>query len=135
MKYLDGYLAQITLTIFLALAAWLGVQAKKLYKKHITTEMQQKVCRTAVQFVEQVYQDIHGPEKLQKAMERASVLLAEHGIKITEYELVTMLEAAVAEFNHAFERNQQKIWQEEEEEKYRRMLNGVFAEPPEEMKE
>jgi hypothetical protein len=73
---LANYMSQIVLSLFLMLAAWLGVQAKNLYSKYVTTEIKQAVCRTAVRFVEQVYTDLHGREKLHKAMERASQILA-----------------------------------------------------------
>jgi len=99
---IQQYLVQIILTIFLALAAYLGAQAKNLWKKYVNTEIKQNVCRTVVRFVEQVYKDIHGPEKLAQAMAKASELLQGYGITISESELVTMLEAAVNEFNNAF---------------------------------
>ena len=99
---MNQYLTQIILALILALAAFLGAQVKALYKKYVTTEIKQAVCRTAVRFVEQVYQDIHGPEKLAQALAKASELLECYGITITETELVAMLEAAVNEFNNAF---------------------------------
>ncbi len=102
---MNQYITQIILAVFLALAAFLGAQIKALYKKYITTEIKQKVCKTAVLFVEQVYKDIHGPEKLRQAMERASAMLQEYGITISEYELVSMLEAAVKEFINAFNKD------------------------------
>ena len=99
---IQQYLAQIILTIFLALAAYLGAQAKNLWKKYVNTEIKQNVCRTVVRFVEQVYKDIHGPEKLAQAMAKASEILESYGITISESELVAMIEAAVNEFNNAF---------------------------------
>ena len=105
MNIFSGYLSQVILILLLALAAWLGTQAKNLYKKYVNTEMKQAVCRTAVRFVEQVYKDIHGPEKLKRAMIKASELLAEQGIDISDTELVAMIEAAVNEFNNNFNKN------------------------------
>lgn len=100
---ISGYLSQILLILLLAFAAWLGTQAKNLYKKYVTTEIKQAVCRTVVRTVEQIYKDLHGEEKLHKAMGRASRILAEeYGIQISEYELVSMIEAAVNEFNNNF---------------------------------
>ena len=96
---LANYMSQIVLSLFLMLAAWLGVQAKNLYKKYVTTEIKQAVCRTVVRFVEQLYVDIHGEEKLRAAMAKASDLLAGYGIWISDDELIAMLEAAVNEFN------------------------------------
>ena len=99
---LDSYLTQILLAVFMAVAALLGTQVKNLYKKYVNTEIKQSVCRTVVRFVEQIYKDIHGPEKLAKAMERASSILAGYGITISEEELTSLLEAAVNEFNKSF---------------------------------
>ena len=102
---IQQYITQIILSVFLALAAFLGAQAKALYKKYITTEIKQNVVRTAVRFVEQVYLDLHGPEKLARAMARASEILeTEYGITISETELISMIEAAVNEFNNAFQK-------------------------------
>lgn len=102
MNFFSGYATQILLVLLLALAAFLGNQAKALYAKYINTEVKQAVCRTAVRFVEQVYKDLHGREKLEKAMQKASELLAEYGIQISDTELIAMIEAAVNEFNNNF---------------------------------
>lgn len=106
MEILNSYLTQILLTVILVIAAFLGAQAKALYKRYVTTEIKQAVCRTTVRYIEQVYKDIHGPDKLREAMERASKLLAEKGISISNLELISMLEAAVNEFNNAFHKTE-----------------------------
>ena len=105
MNILNQYINQIILMLILALAAWLGAQAKNLYRKYIDNEIKQNVCRTVVRFVEQVYIDLHGPEKLSHAMEKASEILEGYGITISESELIAMIEAAVNEFNNAFKKN------------------------------
>ena len=105
MDILNGYLAQIVLVIFLAIAAYLGKQARDLYRKYVTTEIKQSVCRTVVRFVEQVYTDLHGKEKLEAAMKRASLILADYGIQITDQELISIIEAAVNEFNNSFNKD------------------------------
>ena len=109
---MSGYAYQIVLILLLALASWLGAQIKRMYNKYVTTEdkyittaIMQAVCKTAVRFVEQVYKDIHGAEKLKAAMAKAEELLKEKGIAITETELIAMLEAAVNEFNNSFARS------------------------------
>ena len=105
MNILNQYINQIILMLILALAAWLGAQVKNLYRKYINNEIKQNVCRTVVRFVEQVYIDLHGPEKLAQAMEKASEILEGYGITISESELIAMIEAAVNEFNNAFKKN------------------------------
>ena len=102
MEIITSYLTKISLIIVLALAAFVGMKLGGLYNRFITTEIKQSVCKTAVRFVEQVYKDLHGEEKLLKAMEKAADLLAEKGIPINAAELKIMLEAAVNEFNDNF---------------------------------
>ena len=92
MNFMNQYINQIIFTLILALAAFLGAQLKNLYKKYVNTEIKQAICRDTVRYIEQVYKDIHGPEKLAKAMAKASELLQGYGITISESELVTMLE-------------------------------------------
>lgn len=105
-SFFSQYLTQIIVIIVVAIATWLGTQVKNLYKKYVTTEIKKSVAKTAVRFVEQIYIDIHGREKLEKAMERASQILAEYGITISDVELIALLEAAVNEFNNAFNKNE-----------------------------
>lgn len=99
---LNEYLLKLVLIIILAIATWLGTQIKALYKKYVDTEIKQAIAATSVRYVEQIFKDIHGQEKLAEAMKKASELLAENGITISDTELIALLEAAVNEFNNAF---------------------------------
>lgn len=105
MNLFNGYVSQIIGLILLAFFGFLGLQAKNLYRKYVNTEVKQAICRTAVRFVEQVFTDIHGHDKLVEAMKKASEMLANYGIEISDEELVAMLEAAVNEFNDQFNKN------------------------------
>ena len=71
-------------------------------KKFLNDKTKQAIAKVCVQFVEQVYKDIHGEEKLFAALERAAEILAEKGIEFSAVEMETLIEAAVAEFNEAF---------------------------------
>lgn len=93
---------QLAGTILMVGAGIIGYQVKKLYKKFVDTEEKASVVASTVQYVEQVYKDIHGEEKLEKAMQRASELLAEKGITITNDELETLIESAVNGFNNGY---------------------------------
>jgi len=79
-------------------AIWFGILGNKLktvYTEKINTETKKQIAQTTVEYVEQVYQDIHGEEKLTKAIEQASTILAEKGISVSDTELRTLLESAV----------------------------------------
>lgn len=92
--------------IITGLASALGVLLKKLYDRTIGAYFKDKVKREVatqvVKFVEQVYKDLHGEEKLAKAIEAAAEMLNEKGITVSELELRVLLESALAELNDAF---------------------------------
>lgn len=98
------YGTQIMTAIVMAIFGTLGFVVKNLVAKYLNDGTKQAVARTAVQFVEQVYKNLHGEEKLNAALERASELLNEKGIRFSLLEMETLIEAAVAEFNDAFYR-------------------------------
>lgn len=85
-----------------AIMGSLGFAAKRLYEKHINTEEKKSIARTVAAFVEQVWKDIHGSEKMEKALETASALLKKKNIDYDASEMRVLIEAAVAEFNDAF---------------------------------
>ena len=105
MNIINQYLNQIILALILALAAFLGTQLKNIYRKYVNTEIKQAVCKTTVRYIEQVFKDIHGPEKLAQAMAKASEILQTYGITISDSELVALLAAAVNDFNNAFSKD------------------------------
>ena len=96
------YVFEIISLILAAFFAWVGAEVKKLYAKYIDTQTKKDVVETVVQAVEQLYKDLHGREKLNKALEMAVELLDEKGITATETELHTLIEAAVGAFNNVF---------------------------------
>jgi hypothetical protein len=98
--------------IITGLASALGVLLKKLYDRTIGAYFKDKVKREVaaqvVKYVEQVYKDLHGEEKLVKAIEAAAEMLNEKGINISELELRVLLESALAELNDAFNKTDVK---------------------------
>ena len=101
--FISEYGTTILYAVLTALAGYVGIFAKKLYTKYVNDKTKQAVAKTVVQAVEQIYKDLHGEEKLNKALEAASEMLAEKGITITDLEMRMLIEAALAEFNKAFE--------------------------------
>lgn len=85
-----------------ALAGFLGAQLKSLYQKYINDKTKESVVRTCVKAVEQLYHDLSGPEKLEKAKDGVVEMLNEKGIPITELEMNLLIEAVVSEFNYGF---------------------------------
>ena len=102
--FISEYGTTILYAVLTALAGYIGIVAKRLYTKYVNDKTKQAVAKTVVQAVEQIYKDLHGEEKLNKALEAASEMLAEKGITITDLEIHMLIEAALAEFNRAFEK-------------------------------
>lgn len=73
----------------------LGVKLKSVYDTKIKTDTAKTVVDDVVKFVQQVYKDLDGPEKLQKALTEASTILNEKGISISDTELDMLIESAV----------------------------------------
>lgn len=105
-EFINAYGLQILYTIITAIAGYIGIVLKNLATKYINDKTKKSVAKSAVQFVEQVYKDLHGEEKLTQALAAASEMLAEKGINVTELELRVLIEAAVAEFNEAFKKTE-----------------------------
>lgn len=93
---------QLAGTVLMVMAGIVGYQVKKLYNKYVDNQTKYDIVNSTVEYVEQVYKDIHGEEKLQKALDRASELLTNAGITVTTTELETLIEAAVNGFNGGF---------------------------------
>lgn len=106
IEFINQYGTTILYTLLTTIAGYLGVVIKNLYTKYINDKTKQSVAKTVVQFVEQVYKDLHGEEKLNAALTAASEMLAEKGITVSDLELRVLIEAAVGEFNETFKKTE-----------------------------
>lgn len=104
VQFINDYGTTIMYAIVTAVFGYLGIVAKNLVTKYFNDKTKQAVAKTAVQFVEQVYKNLHGEEKLNEALKAASQMLAQKGITVSDLELRVLIEAAVAEFNEAFKK-------------------------------
>ena len=73
----------------------IGAKIKQLYNSKVQDETVKTVVDSVVRWTQQVYKEAEGPEKLQAALEKASVILNEKGITLSETELNTLIESAV----------------------------------------
>ena len=87
------------------IAGWFAILGNKIkiaYEEKVNTQIKKQMVQLTVEYVEQVYKAMDGEEKLQKAIEQASMVLAEKGILISEVELRMLIEAAVYGLNQGF---------------------------------
>lgn len=103
MNYFLDFIKQegftILSTIFLAITSYIGMQIKKIYESKQIEKEKKAVVRTVVKAVEQMYTELKGQEKYDKAVESIVAMLQEKGISITEIELKMLIEEVVSEFN------------------------------------
>lgn len=95
----SAYILPAIVAVLTALAGYIGTQIKRLYEKYVNDKVKQDVVRTCVKAAEQLYRDLSGPEKLEKAKEGIVEMLNEKGIPISEMEMDLLIESVVQEFN------------------------------------
>ena len=101
-EFLSQYGYVIVYAALTAVAGFLGTQIKKIYEKCTNDDTKKKVVGTCVKAVEQLYSDLSGQQKLERAKENILAMLSFKGIDISELEMDMLIEATVAEFNLAF---------------------------------
>ena len=97
------YLIPAVVPVVGAIASWVGVQLKKLYTDKVNTKEKQEVVQSTVTYIQQVYWDLKGEEKLEKAVETASDWLTSKGINVSDSELRVLIESAVYNMKKGFE--------------------------------
>nr|DAK38271.1 MAG TPA: holin [Caudoviricetes sp.] len=93
------------ITIVGALAGYVAVSIKNKLDEKLNTDTKRTIAKQTVQYVQQVYQTLNGPEKLDKAINTFTELLNEKGIKVTEVETRVLIESAVKSFKDSWENN------------------------------
>lgn len=97
-----GILSMVITAVF----GTLGLFFKRLYTNTIGDKIKldtvKEIARVVVKFVEQVFKDKHGEEKMEEALKAFAEMLNNKGITISELEMRVYLESALAEFNEAF---------------------------------
>lgn len=72
---------------------------KEIFKKQLENDTIKNVIHSTVRYIEQVYKDIHGEDKLNKAKEVVFEVLGKYGINISDKELEILIESAVNSMN------------------------------------
>lgn len=121
LEFINQYGYMILYAALTAIAGFLGAQIKKRIDRVTADEEKRKAVETVVKAVEQMYQDLSGREKLEKAKENILAILQSKDIAISEVEMDMLIEACVAEFNLAF-------LQKAKEERLEEMHNGNVSE-------
>ena len=103
-ELIQSNILEIIGTILTGLVAYIATRLKNKYEEYVNTETKQKIVKTVVNAVEQLYKDLDGTKKLEKAKENIIALLNEKGITITELEMDMMIEEVVNGFNQCLKK-------------------------------
>lgn len=102
--FIYTYGNQIILAILTIVFVAAAIVFYALARKHLNTEAKRKVAKIVVVAVEQIFDALHGEEKMGKALEYAAALLKKYGIKFDAAEMRVLLESALGEANRVFDR-------------------------------
>jgi len=80
--------------------SFITLKIKNYLDNKMKNETIKVIINNTVKCVEQVYKDIHGKEKLEKAKELVLKQLNNKGIKITNEEIEILIESAVNTMNN-----------------------------------
>lgn len=92
-------LVPVIITALTGILSYIGVAIKNKIVEKADTEIKKALVETTVKYVEQVFKDIHGKEKLDMALQKAEELFKEKGIQIGHTELEMMIEEVVHNIN------------------------------------
>lgn len=99
LELLQSHLLEMIITLLTGVITYIVTRIKNKYEEYVNTETKQKIVKTVVNAVEQLYKELNGIEKLAKAKENIITLLKEKNLCITELELDMMIEEVVNGFN------------------------------------
>lgn len=96
IEMVNTYAPAMTNLMALAIFGALGL----LLGRFLNTATKQIIAKNAMLFVEQTFKDLHGEDKMMKALQAASRMLARIKIKFDAAEMRDLIEAALGAFNN-----------------------------------
>lgn len=104
--FINTYAQGALYSVLAAIAALIGHKVRQF----LNDKTKARVVRDCVRAIEQLYPNLPGISKKQKAEEAIVAMLGEKGLTITTLEMDTLIESVVAGFNYGYK------WVEESEE-------------------
>lgn len=95
MKELQPVIINGAVVILTTITSYIGIKIKSFIEEKINSEIKKKVVETTCQYINQLYSELDGSEKFQKAKENIIQQLNEKGISISELELDILIESTV----------------------------------------
>ncbi|MEG1597714.1 MAG: phage holin, LLH family [Bacilli bacterium] len=99
MQEIINAVSPYILELILSIATFIGSIIASKYNEKVKNETTRKIVKDSINYVEQVFKDLHGIEKYNEAIKIASNVLKSKGIKVGTDELNLLIESLVAELN------------------------------------
>ncbi len=97
-EFISTYGTTILYTLLSAAATAIGAWIGRVYKEKVNDETKRKVVKTCCKAVKQLYADLNGAEKYDRAVAFIVDMLGEKGITITELEIKMLIEEVCSDF-------------------------------------
>lgn len=96
-EFIAQYGMEILQIIITGMIGFIGIAIKSVFKNQSDEKTKEKVVKTVVAAIDQMYSDLTGTEKYEKAVESITEMLNEKGISATELEVQMLIESCVKE--------------------------------------
>ena len=101
-EFIAQYGLEILQAIVMGIIGFIGIAIKNVLKKQSDDKTKEKVVKTVVSAIEQMYANLSGSEKYEKAVESITDMLTEKGISATELEVQMLIESCIKEMKVSF---------------------------------
>lgn len=93
-NFISNYGMELIAAILTFVGSMIGLAIKAILKDWATDKKKKDVVKTVIGAVQQIYSDLDGAEKYEKAVENITEMLNEKGISATELEIQMLIEDA-----------------------------------------
>lgn len=93
-NFISNYGMEIIAAVLTFIGSIVGLAIKNILKDLANDKKKKDVVKTVVEAVQQIYQDLDGQAKYEKAVEGITEMLNEKGITATELEVKMLIESA-----------------------------------------
>lgn len=102
MLELQPLIINAVITVVGTVATYIGIKLKAIVEEKVNTEEKKKIVETTCRYINQIYKDLDGVSKFEKAKEVILEQLNQKGLTITELELTVLIESTVNSFKDGF---------------------------------
>ena len=97
---MNEYGVSIIHGIFVSVISYVSIEIKRIYNKHFIDKTKRDVVGMVCRAINQVYPNLNGNEKLNKAIYNCREIFKDKGIKINDLELRMYIESSVCCFSN-----------------------------------